>query len=551
MYIVKLKHICYNKRMNLKEALKEIKHLQQQNQRLEEKHHDLSKEHHNLSKEHRDLSIEYEKALRLLFEANEKLNLVLKEKENVIEKYTIERIKTFIPKTEVMNPVIINEVEGLVKEKKVRKEKSKNFENFDFERHVSETRYEKPEETVCPSCGHDLSVASEKVRYVVESIPATLKVTKIIKQSCKCSVCNPKDNQIYYPLSTSLFPGSIMTHSFAAFISYHKYELGIPFEHLSRHLKETLDIDVSKQNLALYMARVAAILAPIYHQMKDDLLHNQAKVIHADETTLSISKRPESDLDRKKSYVYVYTSSYYDQQIAIYDFHESRAIDRTAAWLSDYQGTIVCDDYAGYTKLRKDNSNIKLQRCFAHVRRRFSDIVKTLPEENHSSSYAKKILDVIGKLFYLESTYKKEKLTAADILIRRNKEHPQILKELEELLFNPVYKSGSALEGAVNYAKKVWPELSTYLTSGHIEISNNIAERAVKPFVINRKVFMTSGSYDGARYTTLLFSIIRTARMNDLNVSKYLEYVLDHIQTKDIKDLLHYSSSLDKSLRNT
>jgi len=544
MYIVKVTFMCYTEGMKLKEALKEIKRLQQQNQQLEEKQHVLSKQHD-------DLTSEYEKALRLLFEANEKLNLVLKEKENVVEKYTIERIKKFIPQTEVIKPVIINEVEVLVKEKRVRKEKSKNFENFDFERHVSETRYEKPEISACPSCGHDLSVASEKVRYVVESIPATLKVTKIIKQSCKCNVCNPKDNQIYYPLSTSLFPGSIMTHSFASFIAYHKYELGIPFEHLSRHIKETLDIEISKQNLALYMARMANILKPIYHRMKDDLLHNQVSVIHADETSLSISKRPESDMDRKKSYVYVYTSSYYDRQIAIYDFHESRAIDRTAAWLSDYAGTIVCDDYAGYTKLKKDNPKIKLQRCFAHVRRRFADIVKTLPEENHSLSYAKKILDVIGKLFYLESIYKKEKLIAPEILKRRNKEHPPILKELEDLLFNHVYKPGSALDGAVKYAKNIWSDLSTYLTSGYIEISNNIAERAVKPFVINRKVFMTSGSYDGARYTTLLFSIIRTARMNDLNVSKYLEYVLDHIQTKDIKDLLPYSSSLNKSLRNT
>jgi len=529
--------MCYTRSMNLEEALKEIKRLQQENKTLSVKHQSLTDEH--------------EKILRLLFEANEKLNLVLMEKENAIEKYTIERVKTFIPKTEVMNPVVINEVEALVKEKKVRKEKSKNFENFDFERHVSETRYEKPDIDLCPSCGHDLSIASEKVRYVVESIPATLKVTKIIKQSCKCSICNPKDNQIYYPLSTSLFPGSIMTHSFASFTCYHKYELGIPFEHLSRHIKETLDIEISKQNLALYMAKMANILAPLYHQMKDDLLHNQAKVIHADETTLSISKRPEADKDRKKSYVYVYTSSYYDQQIAIYDFHESRAIDRTAAWLSDYEGVIVCDDFKGYTKLKKVSPKIKLQRCFAHVRRRFSDIVKTLPKENVSSSYAKRILDVIGRLFHLESIYKKEKLTATDILKRRNKEHPSILKELEDLLFNHVYKPGSALEGAVKYAKNIWSDLSTYLTSGYIEISNNICERAVKPFVINRKVFMTSGSYDGARYTTLLFSIIRTARMNDLNVSKYLEYVLDHIQTKPIKDLLPYSEKLDQSLRNT
>lgn len=104
--------MCYTRCMNLKEALKEIKRLEQLN---------------------RDLSEEHKITLRLLFEANEKLNHVLKEKENAIEKYTIERVKKFIPQTEVMTPVIINEVEGLVKEKKDRKEKSRNFENFDFE----------------------------------------------------------------------------------------------------------------------------------------------------------------------------------------------------------------------------------------------------------------------------------------------------------------------------------------------------------------------------------------------------------------------------------
>ncbi|MDX9807784.1 MAG: transposase [Acholeplasma sp.] len=85
------------------------------------------------------------------------------------------------------------------------------------------------------------------------------------------------------------------------------------------------------------------------------------------------------------------------------------------------------------------------------------------------------------------------------------------------------------MEGAINSTKKVWNELFTYMNSGYIEISNNIAERAVKPFVLNRKVFMTSGSYAGARYTTEIFSIIRTARINHINMSAYLEYVLDNI----------------------
>ncbi|WP_231756793.1 IS66 family transposase [Mariniplasma anaerobium] len=515
--------------MNLNQALKEIEHLKKVNIKLLK---------------------ENEKNHRLIFKLNTKLNLILSDKEILTEKYNIERIKTFIPKSESISAVIINEVETLGKEKKIRKKKRKNFESFDFERHVSETRYEKPEIDTCPTCKGELSIASEKVRYVVESIPATLKVTKIIKQSCKCKNCNPKDNQIYYPLSTSLFPGSVMTHSFASYICYHKYELGIPFEHLSRHLKETLKIEVSKQNLALYMAKMASILTPIYKQMKDDLLNNQAKVIHADETTLSISKRPLSDQMRKKSYVYVYTSSYYDQQIAIYDFHESRAVDQTARWLKAYEGVIVCDDYAGYTKLKRENDKIKLQRCFAHARRRFVDILKALPQDKKKESYAVKILDVMGKLFHEEATYKRQNLLPSEILTKRQQDHPKILKELEDLIFKHDYKTNSAIEKAVSYTKKVWPELTTYLTSGYVEITNNIAERAVRPFVINRKVFMTSGSYDGARYTTKLFSIIRTARINDVNVSKYLEYVLDNINKKEIKDLLPYSPSVINMLKN-
>ncbi|NLB84690.1 MAG: transposase, partial [Acholeplasmataceae bacterium] len=91
-----------------------------------------------------------------------------------------------------------------------------NFTDFKWPKKISAGGYE----------------ASEKVRYLVESIPASLKVVKIIKQSYKCDKCNKADNKLYYPISKSLFPGSIMSNSFIAYIAYHKYELGIPFHHL-------------------------------------------------------------------------------------------------------------------------------------------------------------------------------------------------------------------------------------------------------------------------------------------------------------------------------
>lgn len=518
--------------MNLKEALKEIERLKKANQQLEKK---------------------TARQDRLIFKLNERLNELVGEKEVLNEKYTIERVKVFIPKTEVLKPTIINETETILKETKVdktRKLKGKNFERFDFERHVSEVIYEKPEMASCPTCGDDLSVASEKVRYQIEAIPATLRVIKIIKQSCKCEACNKKDNKLYYPVSTSLFPGSILSHSMAAYIAYHKYELGIPFHHLSSHIQEVLDIEITKQNLAVYMEKTARLLEPLYEQMKSDLLNNRASVIHADETTLSISKRPEADKERKKSYVYLYASSYYDHPIYIYSFHESRAIDSTAKWLKDYKGVIVCDDFKGYTKLAKENPNIKLQRCFAHVRRRFMDIVKVLPDESKQTSHAYQILTLIGQLFHYESRYKETDLTPSQVEKRRIQDQKPLMDELRHLLFEYDYKPNSAIASAVNYAKHIFDDLQTYLTNGYVELSNNLAERAIRPFVINRKVFMTSGSYAGARYTTVLFSIIQTAKINNLQVSKYLEYVLDNLNYKSIDELLPYSKSIPKTLQN-
>ena len=92
----------------------------------------------------------------------------------------------------------------------------------------------------------------------------------------------------------------------------------------------------------------------------------------------------------------------------------------------------------------------------------------------------------------------------------------------------------------------------TYLDNGYVEPSNNFAERAVKPFVIQRKVFQTSGSYAGARYTSKLFSIIQTARANNLDTYQYLNYLLENINNPNvnIESLLPYSNEISKKFSN-
>lgn len=508
----------------------------------------LVEEKINIQNDFHSLKLEHENNLALIFKMQTKLNELLKDKEIISEKYLIERVKPFIAKTEKINEVIINEAEEIIKEEKKtstrgRKKGGKNFSNIDFANSFTETIYEDP--VLDSNLSFDeLMLASTKERYIVEVIPGTIKVIKVIKRSFK-----DKLNNFYYPLSNEVFPGSILTPSFASYIAYHKYELGIPFHHLERHLTKTLNFNVSKQLLATWMKKTADVLTPLFDKMKNDLLNNQVGVIHADETTLVVSKRPNHDIERKKSYVYLYASSYYDKQINIYDFHESRRIDETALWLKDYKGYLVVDDYKGYNKLAKDNPNIKLQKCFAHARRRFVDILKSVSKDKQTGTVSYKILTLMNKLFAFEALYKKELLNASEILYKRESDQKPIIKDLENLIFNNTYKPNSAIEGAVNYVKSNWSELLTYFECGHLEISNNLAERAIKPFVINRKSFMTSGSYAGARFTTKLFSIIRTALINHLDPEKYMTYVLENIGRKNIDELTPYSESLPKHIK--
>lgn len=532
--------------MENKELIKLIEQLKKENKALKEKNATLE---NKLD----ETKTKLDKTEVLLYETNKRLNEALLKISHLQEKEKIAKTRTFIPKTEKLENIVINEVEEIIKEEKKKRESNKgkkyNKSKFDYEKYVKETRIIEPEEKVCEHCGTSLVEASSKVRYVVEVVPATIKVIKLIKKSMKCPKCNKEDNKIYYPLATT-FNGSIITPSFLSYILYHKYELGIPFEHLAKHIKKTIGLEINKQNLANYAAKGAQILDCIYERMKKDLLNSNSNVIHADETTLVVSKKPKTELNRKKSYVYVYTSSYYDRnQIRIYDFHESRKIDQTAEWLKEYKGYVVCDDYEGYDKLRKENPNIKLQRCWAHVRRRFADIVKNLSANKRASSTAYQILFLISKLFTFEKEYREKRLTPSQILEKRNtKEIDEIKDKLSELIINSNPHPTSALFEAIRYARNCWEDLFTYQLDGHIEMTNNTAERAVKPFVIQRKIFQTSGSYAGARFTGKLFSIVQTAYINNINVEKYFNYVFNNIDTKPIDELLPYSKDIAKRI---
>lgn len=120
--------------------------------------------------------------------------------------------------------------------------------------------------------------------------------------------------------------------------------------------------------------------------------------------------------------------------------------------------------------------------------------------------------------------------------------------KIYDLVFNSNPHPTSKLFDTINYTKDCWDDLFTFFENGHVEMTNNTAERAVKPFVVQRKVFQTSGSYAGAAIITKLFSIIQTAIINN-NVEDYLNDTFEKINEEPIDNLLPYSKNIKEKIK--
>lgn len=513
------------------------KELRDTNKELANKNKELARNKKELTRQEKLLSIKHAELEKLQVE-NRNLNLRIEE---LIAKYEDKllaskkfQVERFIPSSEKLTEedLIINELE-VIKEKKVRKAPTENFIN-DLKK-----LYEKEEIIDYDFKGIDISHIKPfgtDESYKIEYKPAKFEVVKIVRKKYK-----DKD-KIYQALSDDPFPHSPLTPSLAANLIEMKFNLGIPFYRYSNYLISH-GLNISDVNIYNYAKRTLDLLEPLYSELLNNLLHNEFNVIHADETPLKVigSKKD-------KCYMFVYTTSFWEKPIYIYDFNDSRSTKNLKELLSDYKGYLVCDGYTGYDCLTKQG--ITIQRCMVHARRYFNDVLKVLDnEKERTKSPAYKVLNLMSKLFKYEDDFKKKSLTASQIVKQRNSSaYQSVIKDLNNYIDSINIDNNELLSKAVNYYNNNKKELYTYLDYGYLDISNNLAERVVKPFVIARKSFLFCKTADGATTTGKLFSIVQTARANGLKSEEYLTYVISNINKKDINKLLPWSNKLPKHL---
>lgn len=459
---------------------------------------------------------------------------------------------------------LVEEAAGCKKGKQSRKEKIEKKDLSDLEVEIVEFRLS-PKEQICPECGGKLSFVKNIVRRELCVEDPKFYVKEYISAQYVCRSCAAKDKAAFFIAPGApkpLFYNSPVSPSLVADSIHKKYVLALPYDRLAKDYKRQ-NIPVSKDNLCKWSILAAErIFSPITEEM-DRILKKEA-AIHCDETYTQVIRKA----DKKRSYVWVTTSSEYQKEhpIMLYHYRSGRSDMDAREVLKGYKGYVMCDGYACYNSVLRRNKvtgaaplSIRPVACMVHIKREFVDALKGLPKKYWSQTGAYLAVAKLEKIFHIDneisfSSYEERKEIRMGALYEAMKDFFDYIRS-EQNRSLPSAKYGRAITYALNQEEKAM----RLFEDGRLELDNNMAERTVKPYVINRKNSLFNNTERGAKASCVLFSIVETAKQNHLDVGRYLEYVLeecrgmhkDEVLPKEkIKKLLPWSKSLPEYLRS-
>jgi len=407
-------------------------------------------------------------------------------------------------------------------ERHYRKRKRSAADRLPEDLPVKEVIHELPEsEKVCPCCDGEMHVMGRETRDELELVPATAKIIRHVRQVYSCRNCEKNSEEV--PVIKAEIPEPVIKGSFAspkaiAHIMTQKFVMGSPLYRQEQEWNRQ-GIMLSRQTMSNWLIRATEDwLSPIYEKMCE--LLRTSEVLHADETTLQVLKEP-GKTAQSKSYMWLYrTGSDAKNPTVLYEYQPSRKAEHPLEFLKKFKGYLHTDGYEAYHNLP---AGITVVGCFAHVRRKFNDALKIIPENKRIGTAAFQGKHYCDCLFALER--KLANLSSQERFSTRKEQVKPLMDEFFEWCKKSDALPKSPVGTAIQYALKQRKYLENVFSDGRLELSNNRAERSIKPFVIDRKNFLFCNTPRGAKASAMMFSIIETAKENGLNPFEYLSQV--------------------------
>lgn len=386
-----------------------------------------------------------------------------------------------------------------------------------------DTQTHLPTGNTCPACGHSLEAASmlgEDVSEVLEYIPASFRVIRHVRPrvACQCGNCIAQAPAPSRPIARSFAGAGLLAHIMVA-----KYGDHLPL-YRQQQIYAREGVELSGSTLGDWVGACHQLLRPLI-----DALHRyvfSAEKLHTDDTPIAVLAPGTGKTKQARLWTYVRDdrpSGNLDAPAVWFRYSPDRKSIHPQTHLQHYTGILQADAYAGYNALY-ESGRILEAACWAHVRRKFYDIHVSRP-----SPITTHVLAQIAKLYQIESAVRGSSPEQRRHI--RQVESTPIVTALHAWLTEQIktLSRKSVMMEAITYAFNQWPALSRYLDDGRIEIDNNAAERSVRGIAIGRKNYLFLGSDLGGERAATMYSLIGSAKLNDINPEAYLRHVLSVI----------------------
>ncbi len=374
----------------------------------------------------------------------------------------------------------------------------------------------------CAACGGELRQVGEDVTEILDYVPGRFEVIRHVRPAFSCRRC---ETMTQAPMPSLPIERGRPGAGLLAHVLVGKYADHLPlYRQAEIYAREGVELD--RATLAFWVGKAAWLVAPLVEAVGRHVI--AAEKLHADDTPVPVLAPGLGRTRTGRLWVYLRDERPHggaDPPAVLYRYTPDRKGEHPRAHLAAFRGFLQADGYAGFASLYEARNGkppaAAEVACWAHARRKFFDI-----HQATGAPLAGEALARIGRLFAIEREID-GKPPDERRRIRQARARP-ILDELAAFLDTALARiSGkSELAGAIRYARSRWQALGRYVDDGRLEISNNAAERAIRPLALGRKNYLFAGSDAGGERAAAFYTLIQTAKLNGLDPEAYLRHLL-------------------------
>ena len=406
-----------------------------------------------------------------------------------------------------------------------------------FPEHLPRERVVVPSPCSCPACGGArLSKLGEDITETLEVIPRAWKVIQTVREKFACRDCEKITQP---PAPFHVVPRGWAGPSFLAMLLFEEYGQHQPLNRQAdRFAREGVPLSIS--TLADQVGAATFALMPIYRLIEAHVL--AADRLHGDDTTVPVMAKGKTDTARL--WVYVRDDRPFAgpaPPAALFHYARDRRGEHPRAHLATWSGILQADAYSGYNALyaaSRQPGPVHEAGCFAHARRKFFELAdvegaaRKKSRGERSGTIFPIALEAVQKLdalFDIERSISGR--SPAERLAARRKHSAPLMDDLYGWLQVQLAKlsRNHDLARAINYMLRRWPAFTRFLDDGRVCLSNNAAERVLRCVPLGRKAWLFCGSDRGGDRAAVLYSLIQTANLNDVDPQAWLADILARI----------------------